>query len=175
MLNSQCTQSWRIKTIFNTLYNPSDFITTPSQVLMHAIDIFTHLPAFGRLIYLQLNEVTGEAMMDILHNSPILNTLILQNGVSELNKDVLTSASVPQCFLFSLKVFQFKEFNVREHEVLMAKFVMENAAVLEEMNICSAFWLRYSDIDMEKVQKQILSFPKRSNSLIVQFSHVNGS
>ncbi|RDX62867.1 F-box/FBD/LRR-repeat protein, partial [Mucuna pruriens] len=143
------------------------------KVLMHARDIFTHLPAFGRLTYLQLNEVTGEALLNILHNSPILSTLVLQNGVSELNKDALTCASVPQCFLSSLKDFELKGFNVHEHEVLLAKFVMANAAVLERMSICTAFWLRYSDIDMDKVKEQILSFPKCSNFVMIQFSSVN--
>ncbi|KAG5114083.1 hypothetical protein JHK82_037352 [Glycine max] len=143
------------------------------KVLMHARDSFTHPPAFGRLTCLQLNEVTGEALLNILHNSPILNTLVLQNGVSELNKDVLASAPVPQCFLSSLKVFQFKEFNVHELELLLVKFVMANAAMLEQMTICSAFWLRYSDIDMEKVKEQILSFPKCSNFVMIQCSNVN--
>ena len=46
---------------------------------MHAKDIFTHLPAFGRLTYLQLNEVTGQALLNLLHNSPILSTLVLLN------------------------------------------------------------------------------------------------
>lgn len=96
-------------------------------------------------------------------------------GVSELNKDVFTSASVPQCFLSSLKVFQFKRFNVHDHELLLAKFVMENAAVLENMTIFPAFWLKYSDIDLEKVKEHILSFPKCSNLVMIQFSYVNGS
>ncbi|KAK7401728.1 hypothetical protein VNO78_13432 [Psophocarpus tetragonolobus] len=145
------------------------------KVLIHARDIFNHLPSFGRLTYLQLNEVTGEALLNILHNSPILDTLVLQNGVSEFNKDVLTSASMPQCFLNSLKVFQFKEFNVHKHELFLAKFVMANAAVLEQMTICAAFWLRYSDVDMEKVKEQILSFPKCSNVVSIQFCNVKGS
>ncbi|KAG5114084.1 hypothetical protein JHK82_037353 [Glycine max] len=143
------------------------------KVLVHAADIFTHLPVFGKLTYLQLNEVTGEALLNLLHNSPMLNTLILQNGVFDLNEDMLTSASVPQCFLSSLKVFQFKGFNVHEHELLLAKFVMANATVLERMTLSTAFWLQYSDIDMEKVKEQILSFPKRSSFVMIEFSHVN--
>ncbi|KAL2331257.1 hypothetical protein Fmac_018838 [Flemingia macrophylla] len=143
------------------------------KVLIHAKDIFTHLPAFGRLTYLQLNEVTGEALLNILHNSPILNTLVLLNGISELYKDVLTSASVPQCFLTSFKDFQFKEFTGHENELLLAKFVMANAVILEKMIMCTAFWLRYSDINMENVKGQILSFPKCSNSVIIEISNVN--
>ncbi|XP_027343949.1 F-box/FBD/LRR-repeat protein At3g14710-like [Abrus precatorius] len=145
------------------------------KVLVHAKDVFTHLPFFGRLTYLQLNEVTGEALLNLLHNSPILNTLILQNGVSELNKDSLTSASVPQCFVSSLKVFQFKGFNVHENELLLAKFVIAKAAVLEQMTIYTAFWLRYSDIDLEKVKDRILSFPKCSDFAMIEFSDVNSS
>ncbi|KAJ1384853.1 Leucine-rich repeat domain superfamily [Sesbania bispinosa] len=141
------------------------------KVLMHAKDIFTHLPAFGRLTYLQLNEVTGEALLHLLHNSPILNTLVLLNGVSDLNKDILTSASVPHCFQSSLKVFQFKGFNVHEHELYLAKFVMANAAILERMTISTAFWLRYVDIDMEKVKEQIFSLPKCSRFCEIEFSN----
>ena len=82
---------------------------------------------------------------------------------------------MPHCFLSSLKVFQFKGFNVHEHEISLAKFVMASAAVLERMTISTAFWLRYSDIDMEKVKEQILSFPKCSSFATVEFSDVNGS
>jgi hypothetical protein len=49
------------------------------QVLRHAKDIFTNLPVFGRLTYLELNEVNGEALLQLLHNCPILNTLVLLN------------------------------------------------------------------------------------------------
>lgn len=49
------------------------------QVLRHAKDVFTNLPVFGRLRYLQLNEVNGEALLKLLTNSPILNTLVLLN------------------------------------------------------------------------------------------------
>jgi len=54
------------------------------QVLVNAADIFTRLPAFGKLTYLQLNEVTGEALLNILHNSPRLDTLVLQNVSFEI-------------------------------------------------------------------------------------------
>ncbi|QHN96572.1 Putative FBD-associated F-box protein [Arachis hypogaea] len=147
------------------------------KVLMHSNDIFTHLPTFGRLTYLQLNEVTDEALSKLLHNSPILNTLVLLNGVShDSNKDAMSYASsVPHCFLSSLRVFQFNGFNVHEHEISLVKFVMGNAAVLERMIISAAFWLRYSDIDMEKVKDNIFSFPKCCIRAIIEFSDVNGS
>ncbi|XP_057724223.1 F-box/FBD/LRR-repeat protein At3g14710-like [Arachis stenosperma] len=147
------------------------------KVLMHSNDIFTHLPTFGRLTYLQLNEVTDEALSKLLHNSPILNTLVLLNGVShDSNKDAMSYASsVPHCFLSSLRVFQFNGFNVHEHEISLVKFVMGNAAVLERMIISAAFWLRYSDIDMEKVKDNIFSFPKCCSRAIIEFSDVNGS
>ncbi|KAK7272622.1 hypothetical protein RJT34_29340 [Clitoria ternatea] len=142
------------------------------KVLMHAGDIFTYLPTFRRLTYLQLNEVTGEALLNLLYNSPILNTLVLQNGISESNNDMLSTASVPHCFMCSLKDFQFQGFNVHDqNELLLAKFVMANAAVLERMMISTAFWLRYSDIDMNNVKEQILSFPKCSSSANMQFTN----
>ncbi|XP_057451041.1 F-box/FBD/LRR-repeat protein At3g14710-like [Lotus japonicus] len=145
------------------------------KVLIHAKDVFTHLPAFGKLTYLQLNEVTGEALFHLLHHSPFLSNLDLLNGVSDLNEDVLKAPAVPVCFLSSFKVFQFNGFNVKEHELSLVKFVLANAAVLERVKICTAFWLRYSDIDMEKVKQQILSLPKRSSFSMIEFCNAKGS
>ncbi|XP_004488355.1 F-box/FBD/LRR-repeat protein At3g14710-like [Cicer arietinum] len=145
------------------------------KVLRHANDIFTNLPTFKRLTYLHLNEVTGEALLQLLHNSPILHTLGLLNGVSDLNKDVLTSAMVPKCFLSSFKVFQFKGFNANEHDLSLVKFVMENAAIMEKMTIYLAFWLRYTDINKERVKEEILSLPKCSSFCITEISDISSS
>ncbi|CAJ2659466.1 unnamed protein product [Trifolium pratense] len=144
------------------------------KVLRHAKDFFINLPVFGRLTYLQLNEVNGEALLQLLHNCPILNTLVLLNGVAELHKDVFTSAMVPQCFLSSFKIFQFKGFNANEQDLCLVKFVLENAEILEKMTISPAFWLRYAYIDMEKVMEQILSLPKSSSSFcMTEFSDIS--
>lgn len=144
------------------------------KVPMHANDVFTNVPAFGRLNYLQINEVNGEALLNLLHNSPILKNLVLLHGVSKFDKDLFASASVPRCFQSRLRVFQFGGFNVHDHELSLAKFVMENAAKLERMTITTAFWLQYSDINMEKVKEQLLSFPKCSSSASIEFADVNG-
>ena len=72
-------------------------------------------------------------------------------------------------------IFQFGGFNVYVHELSLAKFVMENAAKLERMTITTAFWLQYSDINMDKVKEQLLSFPKCSTSVSLEFADVNGS
>ena len=58
---------------------------------------------------------------------------------------------------------------MQEHEIYLAKFVMASAAVLERMTISAAFWLRYSDIDMDKVKERILSFPKCSSFAMIEF------
>ncbi|KAI9083505.1 hypothetical protein K1719_034447 [Acacia pycnantha] len=141
---------------------------------LHAKDAFTDLPAFGRLNYLQINEVAGKALLNFLHNSPVLKTLVLLQGVSKFDKDLLTSASVPRCFQSCLKVFQFGGFNVHEHELSLAKFVMANAAKLERMTITTAFWLQYSNINMEEVKEQLLSFPKCSASTSLEFAGLKG-
>lgn len=178
------------------------------QIPNHAKDVFTNLPTFGRLNYLQINEIDGEALLHLLYNSPILKTIILLHvslirdlsdtprlcvcsrqfdhdwltnqwqyfqGVSKFDKDIWISASVPHCFQSYLKVFQFGGFNVYVHELSLAKFVMENAAKLERMTITTAFWLQYSDINMDKVKEQLLSFPKCSTSVSLEFADVNGS
>jgi len=96
-------------------------------------------------------------------------------GVADLHKDVFTSAISPQCFLSSFKVFQFKAFNANEYDHGLVKFMLENAAMLEKMMISLAFWLRYADIDLEKVKEQILSLPKCSSLCIIEFSDVSSS
>jgi hypothetical protein len=59
---------------------------------------------------------------------------------------------MPQCFLSSFKVFEFKGFNANEHDLCLVKFMLANAATLEKIMISPAFWLRYSDIDIGKVK-----------------------
>ncbi|KAF7822566.1 F-box/FBD/LRR-repeat protein [Senna tora] len=142
---------------------------------MQARDVFTNLPAFERLTYLQLNEVTCEGLLNLLQKTPILKTLVLVHGVSKFDEDLLTCTMVPHCFHSSLEVFRFGGFNVHEHELSLAKFVMKNAVKLERMTISTAFWLRYSDIDLEKVKEQLVSFPKCSSLALIDFSDVNGS
>lgn len=145
------------------------------QVLRHSKDIFTNLPVFRRLTHLQLNEVTGEALLQLLQNSPILDTLVLLNGVADLHKDVFTSVMVPHCFLSSFKVFQFKGFNAYEQDLCLVKFVLANAAILEKMTISPAFWLRYADVDLQKVKEQILSIPKCSKNCKIEVSDISSS
>ncbi|CAI8593342.1 unnamed protein product [Vicia faba] len=141
-------------------------------ILRHAKDVFTNLPVFGRLGYLELNEVNGEALLQLLNNSPILNTLVLLNGVADLHKDVFTSAVVPHCFLSSLNVFRFKGFNANEHDLSLVNFMLANAATLQIMTISPAFWLRYADIDLESVKERILSSPTCSSFCKIEFSDI---
>lgn len=82
---------------------------------------------------------------------------------------------MPHCFLSSFKVFQFKGYNANEHDLCLAKFVMANAAALEQMTISIAFWLRYANIDMEKVKEQIFSLPKCSSFCTIVVSDINSS
>ncbi|XP_058779460.1 F-box/FBD/LRR-repeat protein At3g14710-like isoform X2 [Vicia villosa] len=143
------------------------------KVFRQAKDIFTNLPVFGRLTYLQLNEVKGEALLQFLNNSPILNTLVLLHGVCFLHQDVFTSAVVPRCFLSSLNVFRFEGFDANEHDLSLVKFMLENAAMLQTMTITPSFWLRFADIDLENVKEQILSLPTCSNFCKIDFSDIN--
>ncbi|KAI4323092.1 hypothetical protein L6164_022727 [Bauhinia variegata] len=143
------------------------------KILMHVKDIFANLPVFGRLTNLQLNEVTSEVLLEFLHKSPVLETLVLLHGVSKCSKDLFSLALVPSCFLSSLRVFQFGEFNVYDHEISLAKFVMANAVILERMSISTAFWLRYSDINIGEVKERVLAFPKCSKFAMIELFDAN--
>ncbi|KAJ7950462.1 F-box/FBD/LRR-repeat protein [Quillaja saponaria] len=72
------------------------------KVLSHAKDYVINLPMFGKLIYLELmNKITSfEIMLDLLHKSPILNSLVLRGEPSfakELLVYILALTSVPLC------------------------------------------------------------------------------
>lgn len=82
---------------------------------------------------------------------------------------------MPHCFLSSFKVFLFKGFNANEHDLCLVKFVLANAEILDKMKISPAFWLRYADIDLEKVKEQILSFTMSSNNCKIEFSDIGSS
>jgi hypothetical protein len=73
---------------------------------------------------------------------------------------LLNSATVPHCLLTTLKVVKFAKFIGHDHGLSIAKFIIENAQVLERISftICAL-----------KFQKKILSFKKSSSSAIIEF------
>ncbi|KAK7272620.1 hypothetical protein RJT34_29338 [Clitoria ternatea] len=129
------------------------------------------LPLFGNLSSLKLGSITGELLFGFLAKSPVLNTLVFKR-ISELDKEFLDSAIVPDCLRSTLKVVKFGLVNGREEEVNLAKFLIENGLVLQRLSFShSGFRRIYQSKAVEEFKEKIFSFKKGFSSGIVEFSH----
>ncbi|KAJ1378488.1 FBD domain [Sesbania bispinosa] len=95
------------------------------------------LPVFGILCHLELGLVTGQVLFGLLLKSPVLKTLLFKE-VSKFDVELLNSAVVPDCLASTLQVVKFGKVHGYEHELYLAKFVMENGLVLERMSFSLA-------------------------------------
>ncbi|KAJ1383997.1 Leucine-rich repeat domain superfamily [Sesbania bispinosa] len=117
------------------------------------------LPVFGMLIHLELDLVSGEVLLGLLLKSPILKTLHFK-GISKFDKELLNSTVVPYCLLSTLEVVKFGRVHGYEHELYLAKFVMENGLVLERMSFSLASHELGESKVMEDFKEKLFSFKK---------------
>lgn len=83
----------------------------------------------------------------------------------------MISVAAPECFQHSLKYVQFKEFIGISSELMLAKFVLENATVLEKMTIFPHWLLQGSGVGMFEAAKcEILAYPRKSSRVSIEFS-----
>ncbi|GAU12185.1 hypothetical protein TSUD_01520 [Trifolium subterraneum] len=92
------------------------------------------IPEFGLLRHLELHYVTGEALLGLLLKSPCLETLVCYRLLDFYGEDPFKCATVPDCFLSTLKEVEFENITDHKCELSFAKFVMENAQVLERIS-----------------------------------------
>ncbi|MED6196352.1 hypothetical protein PIB30_046705 [Stylosanthes scabra] len=126
------------------------------------------LPEFGMLSHLELDSVTGEFFLGLLLKTPILNTLIVERLKSISDKALLESAGVvPDCLRYTLQVVKFRDFCGDEHELCLAKFVMENGSVLKRMSFSlSHFFVKSEDI--EELKEKLFDLKKCLTSTVVE-------
>jgi len=88
-------------------------------------------------------------------------------GIRTFAEELLSSAVVPDC-LASLHVVKFEEINGEDHELLLAKFFMENGMILESMCFSAARQIldKYEMMQEFKEKLYLLNF----NS-VVEFSY----
>jgi hypothetical protein len=81
-----------------------------------------------------------------------------------------TFAIVPDCFVSTLKVVKFEKSFGSEYELSFAKFVMENAKVLERISF--SFHYRQSDSEVEKAKEKLslLHETISCSTVIMEFS-----
>ncbi|KAK7244067.1 hypothetical protein RIF29_38885 [Crotalaria pallida] len=128
------------------------------------------LPSFNMLSHLELGLVTWEVLLGLLQKSPILKRLVFK-GLSEFDPERLNFAIVPYCFVSSLQILKFGNVQGYEHELCLAKFMMENCLVLERMSFSLDSRFRESKA-LEEFKEKLLSFRKGSvNFAFVEFSY----
>ncbi|KAJ7948823.1 F-box protein [Quillaja saponaria] len=143
------------------------------EVLSHAKDFVANLPLLGKLVHLELwNDISDfTVLLNLLHKSPVLKSLVCYMEVL-FNHDILDLIAftlVPQCFLSHLKYVRFLAGDIDggEHQLCLAKFVLENAKVLEKMTIQKSW--RIPEMKMKKFKKQLLKCLKGSSNASVEF------
>ena len=77
-------------------------------------------------------------------------------------------ATVPDCFLSTLKVVKFDKYFGGEREFSFAKFVMENTKVLERISF--SFHYRQSDSEVEKAKEKLSLVKISFSTVIMEFS-----
>ncbi|KAK2459039.1 F-box/FBD/LRR-repeat protein [Trifolium repens] len=108
------------------------------------------IPEFGLLRDLELCSVTGEVLLRLLLKSPCLETLVCDQMLN-FNEEAQPNFARPDCFLSTLKVVKFENISGNKCELSIAKFVMENAQVLERISFSCSSKLRILQTFEEKL------------------------
>lgn len=91
-------------------------------------------------------------------------------GISKFNKGLLDSAVVLDCFTSTLQVVKFHKMHGFEHELCLARFIMENSLVLQRMSFfLSSYSLGNSKV-IEEFKEKLFSVKKAFTCAINEFS-----
>lgn len=90
--------------------------------------------------------------------------------IIQFDMELLNSASVPDCFLSTLEMVKFGNFRGNEHELNLAKFLMENTLVLERLSVFPT-WMLFG-LNLENAKEKLFSFRKSSNLAIIEICTV---
>ncbi|XP_057440679.1 F-box/FBD/LRR-repeat protein At3g14710-like [Lotus japonicus] len=129
-----------------------------------------NLPVFGMMSHLELGLVTAEFLLGLLLKSPVLRTLHFK-GIYSFEQELLNSGVVPGCLRATLQVVKFENFNGLEHELCLAKFLIENGGVLERMSFSLVSSQLGKSKIIEEFKKKLFSFKKSFSLAIVEFSN----
>ncbi|XP_058736041.1 F-box/FBD/LRR-repeat protein At3g14710-like [Vicia villosa] len=128
------------------------------------------LPKFAMLSYLELGYVSVQVLLGLIQNSPTLNTLLFK-GILTSNHELPNSAAVPDCLTSSLQVVKFGDVWGNEHELLLAKYLMENGTVLERMSFSFTDECLDEPKVIEEFKEKLYSFKKGISFAILEFSY----
>ncbi|XP_058753055.1 FBD-associated F-box protein At5g22730-like [Vicia villosa] len=146
------------------------------------MDSYNHvLPTFHNLTSLDLNSFNyrWQFLIQLLKHSPNLQTLKLNEAASD--KDIWTKDEetwtrqddkenwvdpdcVPQCLSLHLKTCHLLSFLGLQGELLLAKYILKNSAVLQTMKIWNG--------GQPKIKRLLLSCPRASSTCKLTVYHV---
>ncbi|MED6224196.1 hypothetical protein PIB30_081584 [Stylosanthes scabra] len=145
----------------------------PENVLAQCKVSLKTFPWLKMLTHLELDLVSAQVLLGLLHMSPVIRTLEFK-GISKFEKEILNSAGVPKCLLSTLEVVKFGRIHGSEHELCLAKFIMENSLVLKRMSF-SHSERRQSELKaIEDFKEKLFSFKRGFSFAIIDFQLVRG-
>ncbi|CAK8579436.1 unnamed protein product [Lathyrus sativus] len=131
------------------------------------------VPKFAMLSYLELvGLVSVEVLLCLIQKCPVLNTLVFKE-ILEFNHELRNSAAVPDCLASTLQVVKFGDVHGDEHELILAKYLMENGTVLERMSFsfADAPLGKSNSKVIEEFKEKLYSFKKGISFAILEFSY----
>ncbi|CAJ2661202.1 unnamed protein product [Trifolium pratense] len=134
---------------------------------------FHELPIFHNLTHLVINNIS-DLVLKLLHYCPKLQNLVIyQKTQTEWDTNFeaeqgswLPQKSVPQCFSSNLRTCIIRDFAFLdlEHDMMLARHILNNAGVLETMTI--SIW---GDKEQHEIEMELSSYPRASAKCQLQF------
>ncbi|GAU15035.1 hypothetical protein TSUD_48310 [Trifolium subterraneum] len=143
------------------------------QIRMEYLSIHDELPIFHNLTHLVINNIS-DLVLKLLHHCPKLQNLVIyQKTQTEWDTDFedeqeswVFQNSVPQCFELNLQTCTIRDFAYLdlEHDLKLARYILNNAGVLETMTI--SIW---GDGEQHEIEMELSSYPRGSATCQLQF------
>ncbi|XLR45119.1 hypothetical protein S83_029779 [Arachis hypogaea] len=148
---------------------------TSIMALSRTTSLLGQLPLFCNLAELVLDplssiELSYAALLTLLRNSPCLQVIKFQGGLSLAKGDAnCIFDPLPVCFMALLE---------KKDELFAIKILLQAASVLDKLRI-SCYWFSF-DLDDRRIGlkrtkelcKQILKYPKRSMDCEIEFEYI---
>ncbi|KAK2380906.1 F-box/LRR-repeat protein [Trifolium repens] len=134
-------------------------LSLSNYVLQYAKETLHLLPSFDNLMHLDVFlgylSPTTEALASILCKTPKLEVLHIYKRCNLFFDEAWSSNSLPCCFKSSLKLCFISNFHGYGDEIRSVKFLLENATVLEYINIFCSEYLLLNLKEMADVKNQL--------------------
>ncbi|KAI4333439.1 hypothetical protein L6164_018255 [Bauhinia variegata] len=135
-----------------------------------------NLPTFKNLVHLRVEGTVGfEALWHLLRKTPVVETLVCDKVYSST---LVLPPEVPSCFESHLKRVTLSTIEAIDwHDVVrgLAKYVLKNAKVLEQMTINLARYCATKDVHGKQIEEELLKSPRGCPHVEVQALVLGGS